>query len=117
MVRRSNRLRMSLVFFMALHRSLARPCPEPASTHLTPSPPPSSLSLLFSSLLPRNDHSDAHARFVVSKVIESSGRGERAYDIYSRLLRERIICLHGPVTEEMSSVVCAQLLFLEAEVR
>lgn len=51
------------------------------------------------------------------KVLESSSRGERAYDIYSRLLRERIVCLHGPVTEEMSSVVCAQLLFLEAEVR
>ncbi|GMH60200.1 hypothetical protein TrVE_jg11073 [Triparma verrucosa] len=48
-------------------------------------------------------------------VIESSSRGERAYDIYSRLLRERIIMLNGPVTEELSSVVTAQLLFLEAE--
>eukprot|EP00752_Nemacystus_decipiens_P005125 g4650.t1 len=48
-------------------------------------------------------------------VLESTPRGERAYDIYSRLLRERIICLHGPVTEQMSSLVTAQLLFLESE--
>jgi ATP-dependent Clp protease protease subunit len=48
-------------------------------------------------------------------VIDSSPRGERAYDIYSRLLRERIICAHGPVTEEMSSSITAQLLFLESE--
>eukprot|EP00041_Stephanoeca_diplocostata_P022096 m.523720 g.523720 ORF g.523720 m.523720 type:complete len:165 (-) comp21979_c0_seq3:73-567(-) len=48
-------------------------------------------------------------------VIEQSGRGERAYDIYSRLLRERIICLMAPVTDELSSVVVAQLLFLESE--
>ena len=41
--------------------------------------------------------------------------GERSYDIYSRLLRERIICLHGPVTEDLASVVTAQLLFLESE--
>ncbi|GMI20635.1 hypothetical protein TrRE_jg3058, partial [Triparma retinervis] len=52
---------------------------------------------------------------MVPMVLETTTRGERAYDIYSRLLRERIVCLHGPVTEEMSSVVCAQLLFLEAE--
>ncbi|CAN0210638.1 unnamed protein product [Scytosiphon promiscuus] len=48
-------------------------------------------------------------------VLESSPRGERAYDIYSRLLRERIICMHGPVTEQMSSLVTAQLLYLESE--
>ena len=48
-------------------------------------------------------------------VLETSARGERAYDIYSRLLRERIICVHGPVTDELASVVCAQLLYLEAE--
>jgi ATP-dependent Clp protease protease subunit len=41
--------------------------------------------------------------------------GERSYDIYSRLLRERIICLHGAVTEDLASVVTAQLLFLESE--
>ncbi|KXK42380.1 MAG: ATP-dependent Clp protease proteolytic subunit [Nitrosomonas europaea] len=48
-------------------------------------------------------------------VIETSGRGERAYDIYSRLLRERIIFLVGPVTETSANLVIAQLLFLESE--
>jgi len=48
-------------------------------------------------------------------VIEQTGRGERAYDIYSRLLKERIICVMGPITDEMSSLVVAQLLFLQSE--
>src|SRR5450631_4047261 len=52
---------------------------------------------------------------LVPMVIETSGRGERAYDIYSRLLRERIIFLVGPVTDQSASVVVAQLLFLESE--
>ena len=48
-------------------------------------------------------------------VIEQGALGERAFDIYSRLLRERIICVHGVITDPMASVVTAQLLFLEAE--
>ncbi|XP_014207752.1 ATP-dependent Clp protease proteolytic subunit, mitochondrial [Copidosoma floridanum] len=48
-------------------------------------------------------------------VVEQTGRGERAYDIYSRLLKERIICLMGPVTDDISSLVVAQLLFLQSE--
>lgn len=52
---------------------------------------------------------------LVPVVVEESGQGERAFDIYSRLLRERIICVHGAVTDAMSSVVTAQLLFLESE--
>jgi len=52
---------------------------------------------------------------LVPMVIETSGRGERAYDIYSRLLRERIIFLVGPVTETSANLVIAQLLFLESE--
>lgn len=48
-------------------------------------------------------------------VIEQTGRGERAYDIYSRLLKERIICVMGPITDELSSVIIAQLLFLQSE--
>lgn len=48
-------------------------------------------------------------------VVEQSGRGERAYDIYSRLLKERIICLMGPIHDDLSSVVVAQLLFLQSE--
>jgi ATP-dependent Clp protease protease subunit len=51
----------------------------------------------------------------VPMVIEQSGRGERAYDIYSRLLRERVIFLTGPVTESVANVIVAQLLFLESE--
>ena len=52
---------------------------------------------------------------LVPMVIEQSGRGERAYDIYSRLLRERIVFLVGPVNDQTASVVVAQLLFLESE--
>lgn len=52
---------------------------------------------------------------LVPIVIEQTGRGERAYDIYSRLLKERIICLMGPITDDLSSLVVAQLLFLQSE--
>ncbi len=52
---------------------------------------------------------------LVPMVVEQSARGERAYDIYSRLLKERIIFLTGAVYDEMSALVCAQLLFLESE--
>jgi ATP-dependent Clp protease protease subunit len=52
---------------------------------------------------------------LVPTVIEQSGRGERAYDVYSRLLRERIVFLVGPVTDQTASLIVAQLLFLEAE--
>jgi ATP-dependent Clp protease protease subunit len=53
--------------------------------------------------------------YLVPIVIEKSGRGERAYDIYSRLLKDRIIMLSGPVTDEMHASVTAQLLFLSNE--
>jgi ATP-dependent Clp protease protease subunit len=52
---------------------------------------------------------------LVPMVIESSSKGERAYDIYSRLLRERIIMLNGPIEDHMANLVVAQLLFLESE--
>ncbi|GAB6022148.1 hypothetical protein CHUAL_006287 [Chamberlinius hualienensis] len=52
---------------------------------------------------------------MVPIVIEQTGRGERAYDIFSRLLKERIICLMGPIHDDMSSLVVAQLLFLQSE--
>jgi ATP-dependent Clp protease, protease subunit len=52
---------------------------------------------------------------LVPMVVEQTNRGERAYDIYSRLLKERIIFLVGPVEDHVSSVICAQLLFLESE--
>lgn len=50
---------------------------------------------------------------LVPIVVEQTGRGERAYDIFSRLLKERIICLMGPVHDDLSSLVVAQLLFLQ----
>ena len=53
--------------------------------------------------------------YLVPTVIEQSGRGERAFDIYSRLLKERIVFLIGPVTDESANLVVAQLLFLESE--
>lgn len=53
--------------------------------------------------------------YTVPIVLESGALGERSFDIYSRLLRERIICVHGEVSDHMASLVTAQLLFLEAE--
>ncbi|MCP5268622.1 MAG: ATP-dependent Clp endopeptidase proteolytic subunit ClpP [Zoogloeaceae bacterium] len=58
---------------------------------------------------------DPQALGLVPMVIEQSGRGERAYDIYSRLLKERVIFLVGPVNDATANLVVAQLLFLEAE--
>jgi ATP-dependent Clp protease protease subunit len=52
---------------------------------------------------------------LVPMVIESTSKGERAYDIYSRLLKERVIMLNGPVEDNMSNLIVAQLLFLESE--
>jgi ATP-dependent Clp protease protease subunit len=52
---------------------------------------------------------------LIPMVVESTSKGERAYDIYSRLLKERIIMLNGPVEDHMSNVIVAQLLFLESE--
>lgn len=52
---------------------------------------------------------------LIPTVIEQTGRGERAYDIYSRLLKERVIFLSGPVNDQMANLVIAQLLFLESE--
>ena len=58
---------------------------------------------------------DLQSLGMVPMVIEQSGRGERAYDIYSRLLRERIVFLVGPVNDHTANLVVAQLLFLESE--
>ena len=52
---------------------------------------------------------------LIPMVVEQSSRGERAYDIYSRLLKERIIFLTGPIDDNTASLICAQLLFLESE--
>jgi len=69
--------------------------------------PPASLSALLSRQVREYN--------TIPIVVEQTGRGERAYDIYSRLLKDRIICLMGPVNDAMASLVIAQLLFLQAE--
>ena len=61
------------------------------------------------------DPADTFLNTLVPMVVEQTNRGERAYDIYSRLLKERIIFITGPVEDGMSTLVVAQLLFLEAE--
>ena len=61
------------------------------------------------------DRIEEHMNNLIPMVVEQSNRGERAYDIYSRLLKERIIFLVGPVNDNVSTLVTAQLLFLESE--
>jgi len=61
------------------------------------------------------DPIETYNNMLVPMVVEQTNRGERAYDIYSRLLKERIIFVVGPVNDNMASLVCAQLLFLESE--
>jgi len=61
-----------------------------------------------------NEHFEAK-NYLVPTVVESSSRGERAYDLYSRLLRERIIFLGTPLDDTVANLVCAQMLFLESE--
>ncbi|MEK6746814.1 MAG: ATP-dependent Clp endopeptidase proteolytic subunit ClpP [Pseudomonadota bacterium] len=61
------------------------------------------------------DIQETYANILVPMVIEQTSRGERSFDIYSRLLKERIIFLVGPVNDNMASLICAQLLFLESE--
>ena len=61
------------------------------------------------------DPRDYYMQHLVPMVVEQTNRGERAYDIYSRLLKERIIFITGPIEDGMASLVVAQLLFLEAE--
>ena len=61
------------------------------------------------------DPHDTYMNYLVPMVVEQTNRGERAYDIYSRLLKERIIFITGPIEDGMASLVVAQLLFLEAD--
>jgi len=61
------------------------------------------------------DPVDTYMNYLVPMVVEQTNRGERAYDIYSRLLKERIIFITGPVEDGMSALIVAQLLFLEAD--
>ena len=61
------------------------------------------------------DYFETYMNNLVPMVVEQTNRGERAYDIYSRLLKERIIFLVGPIHDAVASLICAQLLFLEAD--
>ena len=61
------------------------------------------------------DPRDTYQNQLVPMVVEQTNRGERAYDIYSRLLKERIIFITGPINDDIATLVVAQLLFLEAE--
>ncbi len=61
------------------------------------------------------EYEEAEGLGLIPMVIEQSGRGERAYDIYSRLLKERVIFLVGPINDGMANLIVAQLLFLESE--
>jgi ATP-dependent Clp protease protease subunit len=61
------------------------------------------------------DPNDTYMNYLVPMVVEQTNRGERAYDIYSRLLKERIIFITGPIEDGVASLIVAQLLFLEAE--
>ncbi len=61
------------------------------------------------------DPKDTYMNYLVPMVVEQTNRGERAYDIYSRLLKERIIFITGPIEDGMASLIVAQLLFLEAD--
>ena len=61
------------------------------------------------------DPVDTYMQHLVPMVVEQTNRGERAYDIYSRLLKERIVFITGPIEDNMASLVVAQLLFLEAD--
>ena len=63
----------------------------------------------------RNPQSDANALGLVPMVIETTGRGERAFDIYSRLLKERVVFLVGPIEDYSANLIVAQMLFLESE--
>ena len=62
-----------------------------------------------------SDPIEVYSNSLVPMVVETTNRGERAYDIYSRLLKERIIFITGGIEDHVSSVICAQLLFLESE--
>ena len=66
-------------------------------------------------MLRDRDPVEIYDNYLIPQVIENTSRGERGFDIYSRLLRERIIFLTGPVEDHMATVIVAQLLFLEAE--
>jgi len=81
--------------------------PHPEEPH--PAPPIEPLEIVMT------DFNNTHMNTLVPMVVEQTNRGERAYDIYSRLLKERIVFVTGPIEDHLASLITAQLLFLEAE--
>ena len=71
--------------------------------------------MFIKSQVTQSQHEEPSGLGLIPMVIEQSGRGERAYDIYSRLLKERVIFLVGPIHDAMANLVVAQMLFLESE--
>jgi ATP-dependent Clp protease, protease subunit len=61
------------------------------------------------------DPKETYMNYLVPMVVEQTNRGERSYDIYSRMLKERIIFITGPIEDNVATLIVAQLLFLEAE--
>ncbi|XP_062219737.1 uncharacterized protein LOC133919378 [Phragmites australis] len=108
-----------------LPASSSRPRPGPNSVGLSPGPrrlsvaaPPRAFfsSSPYQPPPPQPAGLSPHREYgLVPMVIETTSRGERAYDIFSRLLKERIVCIHGPIADDTASLVVAQLLFLESE--
>ncbi|XP_045404783.1 ATP-dependent Clp protease proteolytic subunit, mitochondrial [Lemur catta] len=99
-------------------RLAAGRCPAlgPRLTALFPTQRPPQRTPESRLALPRSLHATAaRALPLIPIVVEQTGRGERAYDIYSRLLRERIVCVMGPIDDSVASLVIAQLLFLQSE--
>ncbi|KQJ83676.1 uncharacterized protein LOC100828358 [Brachypodium distachyon] len=106
---------------------LAAPGPKPKPNPLNPAPNPSAAAAMlrrlasaaapraFFSSSPPAGYTARREYGLVPMVIEHTSRGERAYDIFSRLLKERIVCIHGPIADDTASLVVAQLLFLESE--
>ncbi|CAO2035836.1 unnamed protein product [Urochloa humidicola] len=90
----------------AMLRRLAAAAPR---AFFSSSSPHAAAPLAPSGYTPRREYG------LVPMVIEHTSRGERAYDIFSRLLKERIVCIHGLITDDTASLVVAQLLFLESE--
>src|SRR5580693_4543977 len=92
--------------FVEYTRNFKRPCRSRYSSEQNAAPAEGSNM---------NDDRATRMNYLVPMVVEQTNRGERAYDIYSRLLKERIIFITGPIDDDMSTLVVAQLLFLEAE--
>lgn len=94
-----------------------RVCASASAASLSHAGPPRRSHSTFTSFPPATPSSYVPPPLasLVPMVLEQTPRGERVFDIYSRLLKEHIICLNGPITDEVSSLVVAQLLFLEAE--